>query len=61
MSEKFLRPNEIAQMLDVQEETVRVWLRKGLLVGFKLGNDWRVKPSDLEEFLNKRRNIEEKK
>jgi excisionase family DNA binding protein len=60
MEEKFLRPDEIAKQLDVDIETVRVWLRRGELVGYKLGSDWRVKPSDLEEFLTKRRNVERK-
>lgn len=59
-SEKFLRPEEIARQLDITEEQVRRYLRKGELVGFKLGNDWRVRPSDLEEFLSKRRNVERK-
>lgn len=59
MDEKFLRPDEIAKMLDVDIETVRVWLRKGELGGYKLGSDWRVKPSDLDTFLEKRRNVKE--
>lgn len=59
-SEKFLRPEEIARQLDITEEQVRRYLRKGELVGFKLGNDWRVRPSDLAEFLSKRRNVERK-
>lgn len=60
MSEKFLRPDEIAKQLDIKDETVRIWLRKGVLVGYKVGSDWRVKPADLEEFLSKRRNVEQK-
>ena len=59
-SEKFLRPDEIARQLDITEEQVRRYLRKGELVGYKFGNDWRVKPSDLDSFLEQRRNVKEK-
>jgi excisionase family DNA binding protein len=59
VDEKFLRPDEIAKQLDVEVETVRAWLRRGELTGYKLGNDWRVKPTDLQSFLEKRRNTKE--
>jgi len=43
--------NEVAELLKVQEETIRNWLRSGKLKGVKLGNRWRVTTNDLEKFL----------
>lgn len=61
MNEKMLTTEQVADQLSVKVETVRDWLRRGLLVGYKIGGakDWRVKPSDLNAFLEKRRNIRE--
>jgi len=53
-----LTPEQVAEQLSVKVETVREWLRRSLLVGYKIGGakDWRVKPSDLAAFLEARRN-----
>jgi excisionase family DNA binding protein len=59
VSEKFLRPDEIARQLDVKEETVRNWIRRKLLPAYKLGNEWRVSPEDYQEFLRQRRTVGE--
>ncbi len=58
MDEKMLTPEQVAKQLSVKVETVREWLRRSLLVGYKVGGakDWRVKPSDLAAFLEERKN-----
>jgi len=38
--------------LGFKEKTVREWLRTGKLKGKKVGRLWRIKESDLEEFIN---------
>ena len=43
---------EIAQELKVSENTVRNWVNKGLLKGYQLDREYRVKREDYETFLN---------
>lgn len=45
--EKFLTVEEAAELLQVNNDTVRRWLRLGELKGRKLGRVWRISPSDL--------------
>jgi excisionase family DNA binding protein len=51
MTEKLLTPEDAAKVLVVEAETVRSWLRDGKLKGVKMGRLWRVKESDMGEFL----------
>ena len=55
MTDKYLNPEMVAKMLDVSPSTVRAWLRNGDLKGMKLGGGklWRIKETDVEEFLYK--------
>jgi len=50
--EKYYSTEDIAEILGFKEKTVREWLRTGKLKGKKVGRLWRVKESDLEEFIN---------
>jgi len=51
---KLLSPEEVAERLSVSPVTIRSWLRSGELKGLKLaGNIWRVKPEEVEAFINK--------
>ena len=54
--EQWLTVEEIALRLQVHIETVRRWIRSGQLPGLALGRraGYRVKPADLDEFLEKR-------
>lgn len=53
-SPRILTINQVAERLQVSYETVRHWLRTGTLKGFKIGGFiWRIKESDLEEFIDK--------
>jgi len=50
--EKYLTPEQIASLLQVNVVTVRRWLKSGRLKGYHLGRKlWRVSSSQLEEFL----------
>lgn len=42
---------EVAQKLEVAEETVRRWCRAGSLSHYKIGNTIRVTPQDLESYI----------
>lgn len=45
---------EIAYIVEVGEDTVRDWLRKGHLKGENPKHIWRVTGVDLKEFLERR-------
>ena len=49
--EKVYTPEGAAEALLVSPKTIRDWLRTGKLKGIKIGRLWRVRESDLEEFL----------
>jgi excisionase family DNA binding protein len=53
--ERFYTIKEVAELLKVSDGGVRKWLKTGKLKGIKLGRIWRIKKSDLEEFLNEKR------
>ncbi len=53
--ERFYTIKEVAELLKVSDGAVRKWLKSGKLKGIKLGRIWRIKKSDLEEFVNERR------
>jgi len=50
-AEKLLTPEDAAKALVVKPETLRGWLRTGQMKGVKVGRLWRVRESDLENFL----------
>ncbi len=46
---------EIAERLKVSERTVWRWVHSGALPAIKLGQQWRIRDDDLDEFLEARR------
>lgn len=48
------KTEQIAELCQVTTETVRNWINEGKLRAIKLETTWRVKRSDLLEFLNER-------
>lgn len=44
---------EVAERLKVSERTVRNWIEKGDLTGYRLGGQYRVNTSDLNLFIEK--------
>jgi excisionase family DNA binding protein len=53
MSDTLLTVEEVVLRLKIDDYTVRKWLGEGKIKGAKIGGKlWRVKESDLEEFIN---------
>jgi excisionase family DNA binding protein len=49
--EQLLSPEQVAKRLQVSEYTAVKWMRQGRIKARKLGKFWRVKPEDLEAFI----------
>lgn len=45
---------QVASAYQVAAETVRDWIKQGDLPALKLGNEWRIKNSDLVAFTKAR-------
>ena len=48
-----LTPEQIADNLQLNKETVLRWLRAGELQGIKAGKQWRIEHDKLKEFLER--------
>ena len=57
-NKEWITTKDIAERLDIHVETVRRWLRTGSLRGVHVGGKggYRIRQSDLEEFLRSREN-----
>ncbi|MEW6457608.1 MAG: helix-turn-helix domain-containing protein [Bacillota bacterium] len=51
---ELLTPQEVAQILRKDRRTVYSYIRSGELRAAKVGNDWRIRPEDLEAFIENR-------
>jgi excisionase family DNA binding protein len=51
--ERLLPPKEAAKIMAVTSRTVKEWLRRGELTGVKVRNLWRIRESDLEQFIQR--------
>jgi excisionase family DNA binding protein len=49
--QKYYTPEEVAQELRVTRRTVYEWLTTGRLRGLRAGSRWRIRPEDVESFL----------
>ena len=49
--ERFLSTEEVAERLQVDEQTVRRWIKSGKLEAVKPGREWRIPPSAFEALL----------
>lgn len=55
-----LTVEQVAERMQVTQESVRRWLRMGLLRGYRPGGakarkaGWRVRPADLEDYITQR-------
>lgn len=61
MPGKMLSVEEVAEELEVNPETVRVWIRSGELVAFSIGKGYRIARADLDDFIRRRRTDYKKK
>ena len=57
----FYPVSELAKILKVDPETVRRYLQRGILQGYKVGNDWRIEETAVKEYLEKVSNKKESK
>jgi len=55
VDETYYTLDEIAQRLKVSYRTVYRWVQAKELSAYKLGTEWRVAESDLQEFLQARK------
>lgn len=53
---RFYTTNEIAELLKMNVQVIARKLKHGELTGYKIGKDWRVRESDLLEWLEKHSN-----
>ncbi len=54
LSKPFLTTQDIAELLQVREPTVRSWIHEQELRAVKLGREFRIAVRDLEAFVNER-------
>lgn len=59
MTERLLRPREVAEILGVRRETIYAWIASGDLKHFDIGSGereprWRIRREDLDEFIARR-------
>ena len=49
-------PDKAAEILSVDAQTIRIWLRRGTLHGSKIGTKlWRISEDDIKQFLENNR------
>ena len=48
-----LKTRDLAILLDMSPDAVNDMARKGILKGYKSGNQWRFRRKDVERFLGK--------
>jgi excisionase family DNA binding protein len=60
---QLLTVEQVSERLQVNEQTIRRWLREGELHGVSFGGrtGWRISEEDLREFLDRRRSGDESK
>ena len=53
--EKLLLPNEVADYLRVHVQTVWMWAREGSIPCIKIGNGYRFKQEEIDNWLENKR------
>lgn len=56
---KYFSVKQAAEILQVSEETIRIWIRTKRLGASKIGRDYRISQEDIDEFMRKGRTISE--
>ena len=52
--EQLITINDIAALCQVSSKTVRRWITADELPAAQLGNQWRIRPADLHDFIQER-------
>ncbi len=60
MHDRILTSEQVAEILQVHPFTVLKYIKQGKLKGSKLGRMYRIRESDVEQFLNKQASASEK-
>ncbi|MFL5626416.1 MAG: helix-turn-helix domain-containing protein [Ktedonobacteraceae bacterium] len=60
LSTELLTVEQVADILHVTVDTVRIYIRNKELPAFKVGRSYLVRRGDVDRFLEKRRTIDEK-
>ncbi len=55
MSEELFGKRDAAVKLGISERTVSTLVKKGDLSGFQVGNKWKFRQSDLDDYENRQR------
>ncbi len=55
---EFLKVEEVAARLKVQERTVRDWILRGELQAYKIGKGWRIRRDHFDEAMEARRSTD---
>ena len=56
---EYLKVEEVAARLKVQERTVRDWILRGELQAYKIGKEWRIRRDHFDEAMEARRVTDE--
>jgi excisionase family DNA binding protein len=59
--DQLLTVEQVANMMQVHVETVRVWIRNGDLVAVDIGKEYRVTREDLNTYIKERKTSRRKK
>ena len=49
-----LTKKDVCEKLAISEPTLNRMIRKGKIVGVKIGGSWRMKPENLEKWIDKK-------
>ena len=55
--EQIMTLQEVSEYLKIKERTIYDWVTRGKIPAFKLGNAWRFRRSELEDWIDKQRNV----
>lgn len=55
--EKLLTVKEASEFLRITEKTLRDWIIKGRTPAYKVGDEWRLKASELQQAVDAGRNV----
>ena len=53
--DEIMTVSEVAEYLKISEVTTYKFVQEGIIQGFKVGRHWRIKRSDLSEFIEKQK------
>ena len=55
MEHELLDISQVATYFRVRQDTIRVWVKQGLLEGFRAGRDWRFSKQEVEDCVERLR------